>query len=88
MIAGNTSTGIFKNEGPFDAFLDINDVPELRVLSVESGGLVLGGGTPISLAIETLMKASELRGFEYAAVMSKHMKRVANVHIRNVSHYT
>jgi len=39
----------------------------------------------LSDAIDLLEKASELDGYFYAAQMSKHIKRVANTPVRNVS---
>jgi xanthine dehydrogenase iron-sulfur cluster and FAD-binding subunit A len=77
--------GVFKNDGPYQAYLDVNDIPELRQLKLDaSSGVEIGTGTTLTQAIDWLKKASEMDGYAYTAQMSKHIKRVANVPVRNV----
>jgi len=87
IIAGNTSTGIYKNDGPYDGFLDITNIPELSQITYpanDANELIFGGGVTLSASISALEKASNLKGFHYAEEMSKHIKRIANVPVRNV----
>ncbi|ODM92327.1 Abscisic-aldehyde oxidase [Orchesella cincta] len=83
LVAGNTGTGVFKNDGPYQAYIDINNVSELKQSMVQTTGVTLGANLTISTAIELLQKASELDGYSYTAGMVKHLKRVANVPVRN-----
>ncbi|XP_021947093.1 xanthine dehydrogenase/oxidase [Folsomia candida] len=83
IVAGNTGTGVFKDDGPFAAFIDINSVPELKRSMIETSGVKIGANVTLCNAIDQLQKASEIDGYEYCAQMSKHLKRVANVPIRN-----
>jgi len=76
--------GVFKNDGPYEVFLDINNIPDLKVATLEPTGVVLGAGTTLTSAITLLLDASKLPGYEYTAKMSKHLERVANVPVRNV----
>lgn len=85
LVAGNTGTGVFKNDGPYQAYVDVNNVPELKQGMVEHSGVVLGANLTISQGIEMLERAAELDGYKYAGEMAKHWKRVANVPVRNVS---
>lgn len=78
-------SGVYKHDGPYQAYMDIMGVPELKVIRLESRGVVLGGALTLADAIEQLQNASTIDGFEYTAQMSKHIQRVANVPIRNVS---
>ncbi|XP_035713400.1 xanthine dehydrogenase/oxidase isoform X1 [Folsomia candida] len=86
IIAGNTGTGVYKNDGPYQAYLDISSVPELKnaVLSATTG-VQIGAGVTLFHAIDHFQKASELPGYFYMAQISKHLKRVANTPIRNAA---
>jgi xanthine dehydrogenase/oxidase len=77
-------TGVFKEDGPYSAYIDINSVPELKQSMIDSSGVKIGANITLSNAIDVLQKASELDGYKYTAQMSKHLKRVANVPVRNV----
>ncbi|OXA54699.1 Xanthine dehydrogenase [Folsomia candida] len=83
IVAGNTGTGVFKDDGPFSAFIDINSVPELKRSMIETSGVKIGANVTLCYAIDQLQKASEIDGYAFCAQMSKHLKRVANVPIRN-----
>ena len=78
-------TGVYKNDGPYDAYVEVNSVPDLQVLSVNKSEAVIGGATTLSHAITFLQELSETEGFGYTAGMSKHIRRVANTPVRNVS---
>ena len=65
--------------------MEINSVPDLQVVSVNKSEAVVGGATTLSRAISFLQELSETEGFAYAAGMSKHIRRVANTPVRNVS---
>ncbi|CAL8110877.1 unnamed protein product [Orchesella dallaii] len=84
LVAGNTGTGVFKNDGPYEFFIEINDVPELHFTSLDrSSGLVLGGGTTLTAAIDQFDKARSVEGFAYASEFFKLFRRIASLSIRN-----
>ena len=67
------------------AYIDVNDVVELRRVVVSTSAITLGGGNTLSLAIDILQTVSTQPGFEYTEGLSKHLRRVANTSVRNVS---
>ncbi|CAL8110870.1 unnamed protein product [Orchesella dallaii] len=83
LVAGNTGTGVFPGDGPYQGFIEINDVPELHYTSLDQMGLVLGGGVTITNAISTFDKASQMEGFVYAKEFYDHLRRVAALAVRN-----
>jgi xanthine dehydrogenase/oxidase len=85
VVAGNTGTGVFKEEKPSQAYLDVNSVTELLKTEINAKGVTLGAGTNLTDAIEFLKKLENTKGFEYAGGIGKHLKRVANLAVRNVS---
>jgi xanthine dehydrogenase/oxidase len=76
--------GVFKEDGPYSAFIDVNSVPELKQSMIDTSEVKLGANLTLSSAIEMFQKASEMDGYNYTAQISKHLKRVANMPIRNV----
>ncbi|CAL8069378.1 unnamed protein product [Orchesella dallaii] len=83
IVAGNTSTGIFKNQPPTSVFIDVTGIPELKKTNVDEHGIFLGGGTSISDMIRIVREASSTPGLEYGKKVATHLERVANVSVRN-----
>lgn len=83
IVAGNTGTGVFKEDGPYAGYLEVNGVAELTTQVVNKSEAVLGAANTLTRTIEFLQDLSKKEGFEYAAQMSKHIKRVANTPVRN-----
>ena len=75
---------MYKNDGPYQGFIEINSVHSLRKQEASAASLILGGAITITTAIECLQKYMEMEGFEYFKAVIKHWKRVANVNVRNV----
>ena len=65
--------------------MDINNVVQLRKITTNASGLILGAGTTLTEAIQLFKNTASTEGLEYLAGMSKHIERVANVPVRNVS---
>ncbi|XP_021958024.1 xanthine dehydrogenase [Folsomia candida] len=83
-VAGNTSTGVYKHEGPYSSYIEINGIPELKQKKVDSCEVLLGGGVTLTAAIAFFADVAKTKaGFEYVAQISKHMERIANVPVRN-----
>lgn len=85
-VAGNTSTGIFKSDGPYKKYIDINGIPELKTRRVDEHGITFGGGVTLTQLIELLKENARKVGLEYGTKVVEHLERVANVSVRNVSY--
>ncbi|XP_015777058.1 PREDICTED: indole-3-acetaldehyde oxidase-like [Acropora digitifera] len=86
LVAGNTGKGIYKNEGPFEVLIDINQIKELHTVpssgEVPNGNVVVGAGVSLNTFIHVLDQMSTAwNGFK---VMADHIRKVANVPVRNV----
>ncbi|XP_068702018.1 xanthine dehydrogenase/oxidase-like [Montipora foliosa] len=86
LVAGNTGKGIYKNDGPFEVMIDISQIKELHTVPSSSqtsnGSIVVGGGVSLNTFINVLdQMASSWSGFK---VMAHHIRKVANVPVRNV----
>nr|XP_039262043.1 abscisic-aldehyde oxidase-like isoform X1 [Styela clava] len=81
-VVGNTSTGVFKYEEPFDVYVDTKLVPDLYQINNGENTLTVGANVSLNNLIATLQQhASESVTFD---VMAKHIKKIANVPVRNV----
>lgn len=79
--------GILKDQPPPDVYIDINSVGFLKSHSFSSNHLYIGANTTLSEAI-VLFKAVAAKNpgcFSYLNELAKHMGKVANIHVRNVS---
>ena len=65
-------------------YIEINGVAELRAHLITDDHVKLGANITLSKAIELLLAASKLEGFEYTAYLAKHWARIANTPVRNV----
>lgn len=84
LVAGNTGMGVYRNDGPFQGFIDINDVAELQHVSVNSSGIQLGGAVTLTAAIQAFNKAAQFEALVYAKEFFDHFRRIAGLSIRNV----
>ncbi|CAG7828777.1 unnamed protein product [Allacma fusca] len=85
IVGGNTGIGVFKNEGSYGAYLDVNDVTEMRTTTVTPTAITFGGTNTLSFLIEFFQTNAARPGFEYLAGMSQHLRRVANTSVRNLA---
>lgn len=65
--------------------IDINDIPDLRVVNKTSTSLVIGGNVSLTVAMEMFEKYSKSADFEYLQHLAKHIDLIASVPVRNVS---
>jgi len=80
IVGGNTGTGVFKrDEESYDAFININKIPELKAESTSP--MFLGGNVSITDAIAFFAKAGQTDPVWTA--ISQHLKLIASVGIRN-----
>ena len=80
IVGGNTGTGVFKrDEESYDAFININKIPELKTAS--RSPMFLGGNVSITDAIAFFATAGQTDPIWTA--ISQHLKLIASVGIRN-----
>jgi len=77
-------SGVFKYDGPYQAYVDVNSIAELGKTVLDSKEVVIGASVTLSSLIELFSKAAEIDGFKYTGDMGTHLKRVANTPVRNV----
>ncbi|KAK7112653.1 uncharacterized protein [Littorina saxatilis] len=86
LLFGNTSTGIFKNEGPFDVYIDIREVKDLYEIKETETSVKFGANTSLSTFIKKLKELKDSQpGFHYFPALVKHLKLVGNVLMRNAA---
>ncbi|GFS19663.1 indole-3-acetaldehyde oxidase [Elysia marginata] len=83
LLFGNTSTGIYKNEGPYDVYIDLHRVKELFSFETSANKVRLGAATTLTQLLERLKGHQDKSGFKYFGQMYRHLKVVANVMVRN-----
>ena len=80
IVGGNTGTGVFKrDEESYDAFININNVTELKVESTDQ--MFLGGNVTITEAIAFFSRVGE--AVPLWAALARHLGWIASVGIRN-----
>ncbi|KAK3747539.1 hypothetical protein RRG08_030072 [Elysia crispata] len=83
MVFGNTASGIFKHEGPYEVFIDLRSVEELHVFTDNKTSLVFGASTTIGKFRKRLIEYAEKPGFHYFPRVVRHLDVLANVLVRN-----
>lgn len=73
------------NDGPYNGFIEINDVPELQYTSLDEASLVLGGSVTLTTAIDMFDRAAKSGNYVYAKEFYLHFRKVAALPVRNVS---
>ncbi|XP_071107754.1 xanthine dehydrogenase-like [Haliotis cracherodii] len=83
LVHGNTASGIFKNEGPFDVFVDLHDIKELYKIEVSANSVRFGAGLSISALIDALQERAGDKGYSYFNGIASHLLKIGNVLVRN-----
>ncbi|XP_063615205.1 uncharacterized protein LOC134788260 [Penaeus indicus] len=84
IVGGNTGQGVYKNDGPFDVYIDARNVPEFHTVGESPGEVTLGANVSLKRAIEAFEQAAGNSGFQHLQELAKHWRVVANVAVRNV----
>jgi len=79
IVSGNTGTGVFKYDGPYTVYININQIAELHETSVAGNECVLGANVKITDAINLLKDTDN----EVWQGVAKHLKLIASYGIRN-----
>ncbi|XP_012937727.1 indole-3-acetaldehyde oxidase [Aplysia californica] len=83
LVFGNTAAGIFKNEGPFDVYIDLHRIKEIFSYQVSADSVRFGAATSLTDFISKLQANQDKPGFQYFSALVRHLKVVANVMVRN-----
>ncbi|KAK3726979.1 hypothetical protein QZH41_014709, partial [Actinostola sp. cb2023] len=83
IIGGNTGKGkCIYDDGPFNVFVDVNGIADLKVVKILSDSLTVGGSVSLSSLTDALDKNSA--SYKPFGVLADHVRKVANVQVRNV----
>ncbi|KAH0468834.1 hypothetical protein IEQ34_002066 [Dendrobium chrysotoxum] len=82
MVAGNTGSGVYKEENLHDRFIDLKGIPELSSIKCDDKGIQIGATVTISRAIEVLKEERKSLVFNKIA---EHMTKVASEFVRNTA---
>ncbi|XP_041363518.1 xanthine dehydrogenase-like [Gigantopelta aegis] len=89
LVAGNTSVGIYKNEGPFDIFVNLCRVRELFTVEVNPHSVMFGSGLTLTNLITKLKDIDEMKQTNnehcYFSQIVEHLKKIGSVQVRNVA---
>uniref|UniRef100_A0A182M2C9 Indole-3-acetaldehyde oxidase n=1 Tax=Anopheles culicifacies TaxID=139723 RepID=A0A182M2C9_9DIPT len=82
--AGNTGHGVYRRSNRLKVFIDISSVEELHRHMFDRE-LIVGAGVSLTEFVELLERtAEEHLSFTYCMPMAKHVRRMANLPVRNV----
>jgi len=86
-LSGNTSVGVFKNDGPYQAYINIKNISELNVIERKDDCLVIGASVTLN-TLQSTFKTYALEAtnvFGHLNDLAKSLEKVASNHIRNVA---
>ena len=84
-VSGHTSVGVYRNDGPYDMMVDLKKISDFYLMSNRANSISFGAGYSLTDVIDFFDTASANKDFEYLAVLAAHIKKIANVPVRNVS---
>jgi xanthine dehydrogenase/oxidase len=75
---------VYKNDGPYDAYVDVTQVPELYHVS-SSTPMTVGGAVTLTNLLETLSTiAATNDDYWYGSILAEHIGKIGSVPLRNV----
>ena len=78
LVSGNTGTGVYKNDGLYDVYVNLNKINQLHKIE-KKNDVVLGANVTITDAINLLETTMD----EVFVGVAHHMKKIASYGIRN-----
>ncbi|XP_069792527.1 xanthine dehydrogenase/oxidase-like isoform X2 [Narcine bancroftii] len=81
IINGNTAKGVYKNDGPYQVFLDVKGIPDLYTVSMEPSCLKVYSNVSLNSLIGYLKQYSD-QSPTYNVIAS-HLLKIANGPVRN-----
>ena len=88
IVSGNTGTGVYKNEGPFEVFIDIKYVPDLYQVVRNPAMLSIGASVQLTNLIDIFNDYSSTNGFQYLTQLSHHISKIGNISVRNAASWS
>jgi xanthine dehydrogenase/oxidase len=85
IIASNTSVGVYKNEGPFQSYINIRNIPDLYQISKTPSSITIGSQITLAKLVKIFDTFANTSGFEYLSELSSHLNKIGNVSVRNVA---
>lgn len=84
LVAGHTGVGVYKNDGPYDLYIDVNSISYLSQWGVtaDESWVWFGARVTLSKLIEYLVLLSHP---VLSAPLVAHLKQIANHPVRNVA---
>ncbi|XP_046576122.1 probable aldehyde oxidase 2 [Haliotis rubra] len=83
LLYGNTASGVYKDDGPFDVYIDLHHIKDLYQIQVTDTSMQFGSNLSLSKLIDTLdLKKSE-KGYAYFSAIANHLRKIGNVLLRN-----
>ena len=78
-------SGVYKNDGPFEVYVDVSRIGELYQVT-KSTPLTIGGGTTLTHLMELFEKiGAENPDYWYTPILAEHIGKIGSTPIRNVS---
>ena len=85
IVSGNTGTGVYKYDGPYNVYIDPKQICELYNVSIDQGLLNIGSQVTLKKLIDIFNTTSSQAGFEYLSELSNHVSKIANMPVRNLA---
>ncbi|KAM3366254.1 hypothetical protein ACQJBY_015615 [Aegilops geniculata] len=85
VVAGNTSSGVYREAEVYDRYIDLRDIPELNSVSKDSEGVQIGAATLISRVIEILRREGDDCKDVIFGKIADHMEKVSSHYVRNTA---
>ncbi|KAF2343841.1 Molybdopterin dehydrogenase FAD-binding, partial [Trinorchestia longiramus] len=87
LVAGNTGSGVFKNDGPYSLFISLDRVPEMQKISLAKSPITIGARVSLNQCIDTFRSVAEgpaaLSGYAHLQEIADHWQVIANLAVRN-----
>ena len=78
-------SGVYKNDGPFEVYVDVSRIGELYQVT-KSTPLTIGGGTTLTHLMELFEKiGAENPDYWYTPILAEHIGKIGSTPVRNVS---
>lgn len=79
--------GVYKDDGPYDAYIDVTRIEELHAIS-QTTQFTVGGNVTIAAFMNALSCIPSVNpDYWYGPILVEHLEKIGSVPIRNVSIY-
>lgn len=89
LICGNTAHGVYRRPDDIQVFIDVNNVPELRMVTMsdDNARVMVGGNVTLTEFMGVLVNCAKTNSesFGYCMELAHHIDLIATTAVRNVS---